>query len=338
MNCPRCSSTDLRYFRSRRMMRCRRCGREWAVQPSSCFVCFNHQSKANAYVTALEQRGYVLTSHERDAGFALTDADIGGRRSQLDRLFEHSHARVFLYPHQARPNIWHVFFEEWPHITAQFVTAPGHVDVVRRIGFSKPVHAVGWSLCEMRPFQPRSSYRRVLFAPIHPNANGFLSKLHKDINRAVFARLIDLVECGEIDLTIRYIHPLPLNGLEEHPAVTYIEGQPDQSHAQIDEADVVIGHQTFAYIAVARGVPTVMMAEWEAPMYGNSPEKLIQAERWEEYRDLMMYPLDILAEDDTPALFARAIQSDAEIVDWRARMIGQPFDGGCFVDILEKYL
>ena len=118
----------------------------------------------------------------------------------------------------------------------------------------------------------------------------------------------------------------------------YIEGQPNQSHAEIDAADVVVGHQTFAYIAVARGVPTVMMAEWEAPTYGNTPDTLIRARDWDSYRHLMMYPLDILAEEDTPALLERVIRSDCEIAEWRARMIGQPFDGDCFVELLEKYL
>lgn len=277
-------------------------------------------------------------SKEEDADFALADADIGPRRRQLERLHGYRHAKIFLYPHQAPPNIWHAIFPQWEHTRAQFVAAPGHVDVIRGIGFSKPVHVVGWHLCEIQPFQPRASCRRVLFAPIHPNANGYLSDLYKQVNQATFVRLNVLRARGDIELTIRHIHPLDSNGLKREPGVTYIEGQPNQSHAEIDAADVVVGHQTFAYIAVARGVPTVMMAEWEAPTYGNTPDTLIRARDWESYRHLMMYPLDILAEEDTPALLERAIRSDCEIADWRARMIGQPFDGDCFVQLLEKYL
>jgi len=132
---------------------------------------------------------------------------------------------------------------------------------------------------------------------------------------------------------------LDKNGLWEAPGVIYVEGQPDQSYAQIDAADVVVSHQTFAYIAVARGVPTVMMSEQYPPRIGCEEYNTFQyVMNWEKYRDLLAYPLDILAEDDTLALFQRAVRSDEEIVNWRCRLIGEPFDPLQFVKKVKKYL
>jgi hypothetical protein len=113
----------------------------------------------------------------------------------------------------------------------------------------------------------------------------------------------------------------------------------DQNYEQIDNVDVVIGHQTFAWLAVARGVPTVMMAERDLPTHVQPRTKPIQfVKHWYKYVDLIAYPLDILECTDTLGLLRRVVTTDEDIRDWRRRMIGYPFRPDRFLGALEKYL
>lgn len=302
------------------------------------FFCFNHQTKADAYIMALITRGWMQTSHIDQACFILADADVRGRNRTLSEYGRRG-VNIFLYPHAARPNIfWD--FPDTPYsdfVTAHFVATEGHIEIMRAYGNPYDLNAVGWHLSPIAPFRPRLEIRKILFAPIHPNSNGFLCRLDREINAEAFRRLLKLVTDG-VTLTVRHLHDLKKNGLWRAGGVEYLEGQPDLSYRQIDQADLVISHQTFGYMAVARGVPTLMMGEWHAPRWGGSEVELTTVMSWEKYQHLVIYPLDILAEQDPGVLATRAAHSDCEIADWRARMIGQPFDGDRFVDLVESYL
>jgi hypothetical protein len=205
----------------------------WSTENRSmkAFYLYSHQNKAKVLVNALRESHYI--------------------------------------PHAARPNVFNDFdgYPIYSHITAGFVASCGHVEVIRRIGINYPLEVIGWYLCPMKPFQPRENYRKVLFAPIHPNNNGTLSSIDRKVNIDTFKILLALVEAGEIELTVRYLRKMDTGGI------------------------------------------------WEA-----------------------MYPYDILTEKEPLSLFRRAITSDAEIADWRTRMIGKPFEPRAFVGILEKHL
>lgn len=304
------------------------------------FYCFNHQNKARAYEDALVGLGYRRTIFPARALFVLADTDVSLRRVALERS-QQSGSYVFIYPHAAVPQLtYDGLYDPWHFTKANFTIARGHVEVMRTYGYPEriPLHPVGWSLCPQLVFKPNPQPRRVLFAPIHPNANGYLCDLDLSINRATFERLLVLVRQGAINLTVRHLHVLEESGLWVEPGVRYIRGTPNQNYEEIDAADLVVSRHTFAYIAIARGKPVLMMAEWETPRSGNSNESLRFVASWPKYRDLMMYPLDILAEDDTWALIVRAAASDAEIRDWRDRFIGPAFDPKLFVRTVEVYL
>jgi hypothetical protein len=223
-------------------------------------------------------------------------------------------------------------------ITAQFVPTEGHAEIMRLYGNPYMLHAIGWHLCPVEPFKPRHQLKNILFAPIHPNSNGFLCKLDRELNAETYRRLLEFSRSNNIKLTVRYLHKLEQNGLGVESGVRDLRGDPDQSFSEIDLADLVVAHHTFAYMAIARGVPTVMMGEWHAPRMGSKEHEMITAISWEKYQHLLAYTYDILAEADTLALFKRAIACDEEIADWRQRMIGEPFDGEKFATIVERYL
>lgn len=304
------------------------------------FYLFNHQNKGTALVRALQQAGWNWTAQLGRADVIFSDSDVPARAKIL-ASFHQRGKKIFLYPHAARPTLFNDFpgYPPSPYIDAHYITAAGHVPIMRSIGLPYPLEVMGWHLCPMKPFEPRTSARRVLFAPIHPNSNGTLSVGDRKINADTLRKLLPLVRSGEIELTIRYLRGLDKNGIWKEDGITYIEGDPDQSYAQIDDADVVIAHQTFAYIAIARGVPVIMMGEDVPPRMGCEEHRDFQyARSWKKYKDLLMYPFDILAADDVAALFQRAVQSDCEIADWRTRLIGEPFNGPRFVKLVEKYL
>ena len=311
------------------------------------FIIYNHQCKGNAYVRALWDRGYRRNCHNNRpqlVDFILTDHANTTRIGWLKDFALCGTNKFFVYPHTARPNLVNDITPEFEGVTAHFVAAPGHVDVMRAYGYEKSLHVVGWSLCPIQPFRPREAPRKVLFAPIHERC----AKIDKEANLKAFRRLVKLAEEGKIHLTVRYYKAekgsgLAGSGLEEyrHPEIEYhqIENlEPDWE--EIDQADVVVSHQTFAWMAVARGVPTVMFGS-DIPAHlvpMRQPETY--AQHWSSYRRMLAYPYDLTeaAPSRVMGMLRRAVQDDREIRDWKQRMIGEAFDDDAFVSALEGYL
>lgn len=305
---------------------------------SKTFYYINHQEKGRAYVNALIQAGYEQTQFIDEAKFLLADCDAKPYWPRFD-LIKDNGGEIFIYPHAARP--WVTSdgcLEPYPRITAYLTIAEGHEPIMRACGIKVPIHAVGWPYTALQPFKPSLRIRRVLFCPIHPNGNGWLSDTDKELNSRTYQILVDLHKAGNIELTVRHLKSLPANGLWVTYGVKMILAQPDQTHAEIDAADVVVGSQTIAHTAIARGKPTVMMGEWTAPHEGNKPENLLFVKNWDKYKHLLMYPLDILSERNPLETIQSAAVSDAEIADWRERIIGRDFNGGKCVRIIEYYL
>jgi hypothetical protein len=206
---------------------------------------------------------------------------------------------------------------------------------MNRFGYPLPIEVAGWTYCDIRPFRPVNKVRSVLFGPIHPNITGWLPDVDKDLNFRTLERLSKY--CKEIGakMTVRYVRKLEEAGLNEIEGVTFVKANPDGSTDMIDRADLVVGHETFAYLSVARGKPTLMMGEDVVPHSGNKHFKYVSS--WDKYRDIYMYPLDVL-EGDLAEVVDRAIKSDKDIIEWRKNMIGHPFRPSYFVQRLESYL
>lgn len=300
------------------------------------FICFNHQGKADALVSALAPKFSQLTAevYNHRVKFALTDSDIKGRQRQLTKIREAGCNVFFVYPHAARPSMINDYYPRWNYTTAQFVVNECHAEVLRAYGYDKPLIGIGWMLCPLREFQPKQRARNVLFAPIHPRN----APQDRDVNARTFARLYPHVQSGEINLTVRHVGDLLDNGLTHEAGVNYIQGKMNQDYGEIDAADVVIGHQTAAWIAVARGTPTVMTGEDMPTHFRRYDQQYDDVRSWRRVAPLFQYPLDILAENDTMRLLNRAVRSDAEIADWRRRMIGDAFDPLKFVTIVESFI
>jgi hypothetical protein len=301
------------------------------------FVLFDHQAKSKTFVDALAPKYVPVPRADpniKDAKFVLTDNDVLSRQQRLEGFRRLGIQHVFVYPHTARPSIVAAFYDLWQHTTAEFVSTEGHIEIMRAMGNTHALHAVGWSLCPILPFQSRAQVRNVLFAPIHPRN----SSIDRKLNQAVLDKLYPFVLSGEINLTVRYLIPFEGNGIKKYEHVNYVEGTAGPAWKDIDAADLVVSHQTFAMLSVARGVPTLMMGEGTPQHVEFRNGDYREARGWDGYHHLIDFPLDLLAVDDARSLMQRAVSTDADIIEWKSRMIGDPFDGEKFVKILESYL
>jgi hypothetical protein len=292
----------------------------------------DHLQESLRIAVALGQAGHTL-SMEGHADVLLIDADPPqfGYRELID-YYKSMGATVLMYPHGggsatlSHDGLW----EPYEHVDGTLVNAPGHAEVFRRMGYPTPTYTIGWTLCETRPFRPRSDVRHVVFGPTHPNAHGFLAERERSRNAEVFAELLK----GSWDLTVRYIGTLEQNGLWEAPGVNFVKGGFDLATVQIDAADcVVAGDGTFPGLAVARGVPTVVYGQVPPPMYGLPGEKRVQLRNTERYLDYMRYPYDV---EDGPLdeVVHAAARGEASV--WRRRFIGEPIDDAAFVSLVER--
>src|SRR3954451_1510908 len=91
-------------------------------------------------------------------------------------------AKIILYPHSGgSPDLsYDGLGEPAPRVTANLVMAPGHAELLRRLEYPAPVHVVGWTYGDLKPFRPTPDVGRVVFAPIHPVGEGFMLSEYRD--------------------------------------------------------------------------------------------------------------------------------------------------------------
>ena len=300
----------------------------------------HHQNKEQSFKQALSARGWYESHYLRSqfVKFGLFDADW--RAGDIEDL---KGKPYFLYPHAARPMVqYDGSVTPRRDCRTMFVSAPAGVYLMEKIGYPCEVVEVGWSLTEVREFQPKPEAKQICYAPIHPNSNGYLNEVDKNLNRAAYARLVDYAEKTDAEIKVRYCGLIADNGLEKECAeknkrVTWKNGAKDSSTDDITKADLVVSHQTFAYMAVALGVPTVMMGEDIAPRSGNKDEGFTYSAHWNDYRDYLAFPLDIL-QGDPEKVIQTAVTGSEAVEDWKARFIGEPFRPDYFVDCIEERL
>ncbi len=266
--------------------------------------------------------------------FILSDSDVLGRLGQLRRAHSAGVCKFFVYPHTARPSLINAMYPTWEHTTAQFVATKYHADVLRAYQYAKPIESVGWMLSDVRPFTPRPNFRRVCFAPIHPRN----APVDRAANARAFEMLYQSVRRDEIDLTVRYIGDIGSNGLRHLPSVNYVNVKFDNAAIELNEYDVIVGHQTIAWIAVALGIPCVMFAEDMPTHFRQGVDTYIDVPHWAELSPLFRYPLDLFDHATAMSALSTAILYNEDVSVWRERMIGAPFSADGFVKTLEAYL
>lgn len=305
------------------------------------FYIWRHQGKELAFNNALESAGFVSVQPSC-ARVLLTDVDIPGRVVRVEKQLQSGRALMFVYPHAARPFIgWDGLFQPYGYTAGVFVFADGHKDVLLQYGYDRPIHTVGWVYSPIIEFKPRT-LKKILFAPIHPNANGWLSLLDQKINREAMDKVAKVAKDTGAEVTVRHIKSLFANGIQPADGMKYCEVGAELTNFEVElsQYNLIISHQTLAFISVALGIPTLMMAEYEAPRNGNTEEKFKRVKSWDKYKHLMMYPLDILDTDNATDLALRACAYEGDnVADWKLRLIGtEAFSAQKVVDVVQSYL
>jgi|WetSurMetagenome_2_1015567.scaffolds.fasta_scaffold72279_2 hypothetical protein len=296
------------------------------------FKLYERQDKGRKIREALQEAGYKETKGWRSAHLILADHDMRGELLQMYR----EHKKFFLYPHSVRSMIiWDGIIPPTSMPACNFVFAPGHKKVMELYGYKRPIEVMGWTYCPILPFEPIREIRNILFAPIHPNASPDpsgrrLMDIDQELNRRAFSRLHKL----GIPLTVRYSGALEHNGLSPYPDVEYQVADLTlaSSMLTIHNYDLIVGHQTFAYLAIASGKPTVMFGE-DVPPHSMH----VQVRSWEKYKHLLKFPLDLLVGNPGDVL-TQAASSEDSILEWKYNFIGKSFSSSCFLETLERYM
>ena len=310
-----------------------------------------HQNKGQAYYNALDAAGFTITPYTHDAEFGLVDHDYikldrdkneFAQKPQLVELGKLGRP-TFAYPHAARPQIiLDCYRDLWWHFDTLFCVSEGHAEILQALRYdASPLVPVGWSLSPIREFAPVKRYRgmRVLFAPIHPNGNGWMSDIDKAANQRVHDWLAEWFATGEIELRIRTVKMPMVAGLTPvDDKIDYYVTRADGSCDDIDWADLVISHQTFAYMAVAMGKPTIMYHD--IACHSNNMEPLFWARYHHEYANLIRFPIEFedYYEYGREYMIYAALEGSQAVDDWKRRMIGEPFDADLVVEIVRRFL
>ena len=289
----------------------------------------NHQNKASGLIAEIRRdERFEYVDFLSYADILLIDHDATEYYKRAIMTYKRSGAKVLLYPHGATAHLaWDGVWEPFDMVDGFIAMSYGQAETMWRYGYPKPVYVTGWHWCEKKPFTPAQG-KEVLFAPIHALSNGFIHPDIKALNGLIHDQLCRM----NIGLTVRYIGSLEDCGIEStHNDVIYTQGRPDNSIDDIDSADYVVSFGTFAYLAIARGKPTIMYRQ-DLPYFdGHSIENIKEAENWELYGDFMRYPIDMPHEGD---ILAQANADSLELSEWKDLFIGDQMAPGTLGDIL----
>ncbi len=286
---------------------------------------------------ALERGGFEFATDAYDFDYdaVLVDSDHPQAVPAPDKhLLLRECARrgipIILYPHGGPPDLDYDGLRklELP-ISLRLVHGEGHAEIARRYGCKHRVEVVGWMFCETAGGVEASlgsgagadgqnhglHVGRLLFAPIHPWANGRdILPLHKGVNTGAYHAFL---EHPAEHKTVRMFGEDAPNGItERREDVTYTQTDLGSGLDVIDAHDAVISYGTFAYTALARGKPTAFIY----PYPGHTDDTgQIPARTWDTYRDYCAYPAS-LGTAPLDELFTR------DVTDWKTLFVGDPLD------------
>lgn len=299
------------------------------------YVC-GHQHKGQPYAKALREAGHHLRPGNPDV--ALFDRDWYMHNNQKPRGIVSDYIRkgavIMIYPHSPLPPWWYdglVPLQE--HVRCVFVIGEAQKRAMQIIAPHARVKTTGWAWCEQKEFQQPPEVKRILFAPIHPSGRA-LRPEGMEANKRIYADLKDIMRITDIQVTVRYMGDLRTQGLRRFKCFDWIEGQPDGSTAEIDNADLVIAEGTFMYLAVARGKPTIGINQ-HLPIRANKHADIFTPHNWEKYGPDLAYPINY-GDADILNLIDKAVSGEQTF--WRQQHIGKQLDPFKFSADVEKAL
>jgi hypothetical protein len=277
-----------------------------------------YQHKGMPFLKALYEAGCVVDKKCPDV--ALFDKEWDSlnpeKEGAIVKRYLERGASILVYPHAATAPWWYDgIIDIKPCVKAVLVIGSGQKEITNVINPAIKTHVAGWPFCEQREFIRPDKVKRILFCPIHP-ANQYIRQESRDANERVLRSLIEYSKKKSVDVTVRYIGDLELQGLHNCDRFKFIEGATDGSTIDIDGADLVIAEGTCMYASVARGKPTIGMIQ-HMPIRSNS--RYEQGHHWSKYGPAMAYPINFESAP-LPDLIDAAMTEQEE---WRWLFIGE---------------
>lgn len=300
------------------------------------FFVFRQRDSADAYVKALLGAGYTETKDLTRADFVLYDHEV--------RLAGHTQTiknkPTFIYPHT--PYSWFI----WDGIcfireaSCNFVYGENAKLGLESFKYLNRVEVCGFARCAALPFRP-SKGRRLLFAPAHLLMNKRFAK-DEDyrVHRAAFDWVVRNAKHFE-SATVRVYDSVEENGFYKADGINFEDAAVthhytsaltvESSLASIESHDIIISCNTFGYLSLARGKPTIL--------YGNCKPRTREgeAQSYPLYKHLIdfPYPLESLTVDDV--IKAGSIINPV-VEEWRRQTIGTNFNAEKFLSIIKEYV
>lgn len=300
----------------------------------------DHHTKAFYLAQSLQQAGFELAPLDDKFDFDVmlvdTDHPAGVPPPHKHNAVLEAVRRgiaVGLYPHGGLPILDYDGLREPLELAFELVHGEGHKRIYETIGLKRRVEVVGWTYCE-RVYRKdqilrsakRPPIRHVLFAPIHPWANGeIILQIHQAYNEAAYRAFLD---CPAEKKTVRMFGADTPNGVfRREPGIDYLESNLTLGVEVIDAADAVLSYGTFACTSLARGKPTVMIAPYPWHM---SDDGETEVNTWAEYKDLTRYPASV---GDGPLEELWGVDTS----EWERLFVGGPLQMDKLASVLREY-
>ena len=301
------------------------------------FYLLKNRDAGNAFHKALIEAGYVETDIDH-ADMIFTDFERPIIRAVKDRpIFIYGHTPYSFYLYDGKQ-----WLDPIP-VACNFVCAEVGVMAMKSYGYPYRVEAVGFSRCEVKPFTPTKG-KNLLYASAHLLGSKKVWPHPGDLEMHLRAMKWIAKNRGYFDrVIVNYSVSLEANALEKFTGIgiEFIElGEHSQLSAelagrQFENIDLVISCNTFAYLALAKGVPTLMFGfEKDAPTLRSSTGG---GRHYDLYKPYFDFPL-ALEEMSAEEVLDLRLAPNAQVEAWKKMNIGESFDAGKFISVVRDCL
>jgi hypothetical protein len=301
------------------------------------YYVLERRDMARPFKLALYNAGYRKTMDPEEADFLLYDLEQNVYRSILDYFALHRKP-LFVYPHSANSwYFWDGFHKEYP-VSCCFVFTREVRTAMIAYGYKSRIEPIGFSCGEVINWKGMRE-KTLLFAPMHtmgPVGQDYLRPPASfRLNREALEKVFELAPLFK-KITIRYGKTFIASGMYDPQIRNVVFEQASlkvkDSLASINRHNMVISAGTLAYLAVARGKPTIFYGT-----HGQPPQEGEMTVRHYDKYKWMDYPvfLDNMSED---MIMKFAVQNDPNVERWKKANIGNTFSANRFISVVREYV
>jgi len=303
------------------------------------YFAHNYRDSFNGFQKALKKGGYKFDANIRKADILFFDTEprhLNSKREAWERMI--AGRPLFIYPHTPYAFwLWDGFIKPSESVSCNFVVGESAKLSMQKYGYPNRVEVVGFSRCKVRPFM-KTTGRRLAYAS--SRLIGEHGYWPHEGDRILNEKAIDwlLKNRSYFDEVIFY-HSFPIEkyGVDESYPFTFVDvgraGKLNTQTAleQLKNIDIVISCNTFGFLAIAQGIPTVLVGHNnEYPMHSSN-----YGVHYAEYAEHCDFPLDLFSMSGQNVLALR--QEIPECVrTWKQRNI-EGFNPEKFLSVVNEY-